>query len=193
MRYIGIDTGKDGGIAVLDQQGQILTARRMPKSDGKADYDRLQTMLYRQCGADDLVAIESVHSFSKRQKVQPVGKGGQVGPETTMTVAPVHTMQATLINYGRYLRTLEALGLNYIQVHPSSWPASFRTKQLGAISGTGKDATKKRKARNLLTVRALWPGAERTLGKDLNEGTVDAILIAEHVRRQRVRQQKGTA
>lgn len=60
MRFIGIDPGNSGGIAVLDESGRVLMTTKMPETDGDL-FDYLE-----QCkapvGEETKAFIEKVHA-----------------------------------------------------------------------------------------------------------------------------------
>jgi hypothetical protein len=62
MRFIGIDPGQKGGIAILDENS--ATAWRMPEE--ATEIARLFRLEILDCGEDIIAAIEHVHSMPKQ-------------------------------------------------------------------------------------------------------------------------------
>lgn len=119
MRYIGIDPGKGGGIAVLGITGKVLLTAKMPDTNPEL------LELLRQCGDDtgaDEPGVYCVLEFVRSMPGQ-----GHVGAFT----------------FGRGLGTIEmglaAVGVPYDDVTPQRWQAA-----LGCMSKGKKNVTKAR-------------------------------------------------
>ena len=95
--YIGIDPGKNGGIAVIDGHG--ITAEVMPlHPDGEINVVSLQEFFV--CLEEPIAAVEKVGAMPKQGVVSTFtfGKG-----------------------YGKVLACLEMLGIPYVLVTPQAW------------------------------------------------------------------------
>lgn len=117
MRFIGIDPGKSGGIAVLKHDGAIAAVRKMPDTD------------------QGIVAFLREHSTSAmetRAALEYVRSSPQMGVTSAFTFAR---------GYGVIEGILATLQVPYYDVHPSRWQ-----KMLGCRSGGDKNITKARAA-----------------------------------------------
>ena len=94
-RFIGIDPGLSGGVAILDQVGQCWAVHDMPIVNGKVDCKALRGMVQWD-GAH--IAVEKVELRS-----------GQCGVQTMLS------------NYGRILAVLELIENDYHLIASKDW------------------------------------------------------------------------
>jgi len=100
MTYIGIDVGKNGGVAVIYGDGTLETHKCPADSDGMAEL-----MLDIKASAisenDEIKCIiEHVHAFPNQGVVSMFNFGK---------------------NYGMWLGILSALGIDYMPISPRTW------------------------------------------------------------------------
>lgn len=128
MRYIGMDPGSGGGIAVLDEDGTLLHVTKMPET-GRDLLDWLKAVSFTPVGPERQRAmVERVHAAPK------------------MGVVSAFTFGR---NYERLLMALLALGIPFDEVTPQAWQ-----KALGCSSGRkgfkgGDKGIPKRRAQEL--------------------------------------------
>lgn len=153
MRYIGIDPGAGGGLAVI-RWGERIFLERMPPTE----MDLLDTLRSR-CDLDP-DSWRDPHISACIEKV--TGYVGGVGN-------PGSAMFKFGCSYGRCTMALTSLGISYTEVVPRTWQ-----KAVG-IAPRGKTESKT-EFKNRLKRRAqqLYPWVEATLA------TCDALLIAHY-------------
>jgi hypothetical protein len=158
MFYIGIDTGKDGGIAVLTYDGKIKLCQVMPTIKGtKTEYDVAAVVDILRCfsGRDDCFAVV------ERTQVTPVaGKMACFG-----------------LGYGLALieGIFAALGIPYMVVRAQEWQKTIH-------AGLPGENTKQR---SILYCKRRFPGVDlrRTPGCSTDhDGMADALCIAAYAR-----------
>lgn len=106
MRYIGIDPGKNGGIAVLDADGQVFSAVKMPETEG----DLLQHLQERNWGPGSggtRAVLEAVNAG-----VFGGGKSGRMGVVSAFTFGR---------GYGSLRMALIAANIPFDEVRPQKW------------------------------------------------------------------------
>lgn len=166
MIYLGVDPGKAGAIAALNDDGRALLTWPMPlvtSAKGRDEYD-----LPRICGilrghpVNELFAtVEKLHPLPP--KLMGRGAGGSIA------------------NFNRGLAhgwvwMLTALGIAYQLVPAQSWQKVMLAGLPGEDTGQ----------RSILAAKQLWPlqdlrRTERSRKDD--DGLADALLIAEWGRR----------
>lgn len=166
MIYLGVDPGKSGAIAALDDVGHVLDVWPMPlvkSQKGRDEYDLAGIAFrLRECkGLDAFFTVE-------RPGAMPPMKG---------TAA---AFSGSLANYNRgvcngWFWMLTALGIPHQAVSPQTWQAAMLARGAG---DTGQ--------RSILAAKQLWPlqsllRTERSRKDD--DGMADALLIAEWGRR----------
>lgn len=98
MRYIGIDPGKSGGIAVLDASGGVVNVFPMPSTER----DIMDAL--REFSEGAKAVIESVHSMPGQGVVSTFKFG---------------------MGYGGLRMALVGLGIPFAAVTPVSWQKTF--------------------------------------------------------------------
>ena len=156
MRYIGIDPGLDGGVAILetDENPQVFVMPVKPTGKG------------REVNVNTIVCEGWLHSVTgvviERQQCYP-----KQGGKSNYTIG---------YNYGKLIALLEAEAVPFEVVAPKEWQREF------GISGAKGD-TKKQAA---LVAARLFPCVELRATERCrvpHSGKVDALLIAEYGRR----------
>lgn len=115
-KFVGIDPGKNGSIAILDENGLILKHIKVPLLDGNNDYDIKGIC---EVFDDDITTI----SFCVLEKAQAMPGQGVV---SMFTIGK---------GYGIWLACLTTSAIPFVEVHPRVW-----TKVM--LMGTGKGKEK---------------------------------------------------
>lgn len=155
--YIGIDPGKKGGIAAI-QDGALLDCFVMPTVGGEVSAASFAGWLKHELPAD----LDNV--FVVMEKVGSMPNQG------------VKSMFTFGTGFGLILGVLAALDISHSLVPPKTWQQDMHT------GIAGKDPKK----RSLIAAQRLFPRAsfiatERS--RVPHDGIVDAVLLAEYGRR----------
>lgn len=163
MKYIiGIDPGKNGGIALLDQEGNVINVEKMPETPQDL-YSSLAQLSSLVAALDDsqlVVYIEKVGGIPGQGASSAFSFGKGCG----------HLEMALL-----------ALKMKTNDVTPQKWQKLY---SVGHSSITKSTAAEKKEHKLKLKAKAqsLFP----SLGKKITNATCDALLIAEYGRKQEV-------
>lgn len=171
--FIGIDVGKQGGIAAIDDQGYVLELERMPvigKSKKVYDHQAIIDLITTYIHKDTIVTVGiedvgMIHKISKSANCSMMhGKGLLEGICYTLKVKTVlvhaKTWQKTMFEYGNKQY------VTYIK-------DGERKKKLDTKATARIVAMRLYPERDFLaTSRSTKP----------HEGMIDALLIAEHLR-----------
>jgi len=151
--YLGIDPGKKGSLALVDNERFMLAHDPTPMLKlKKPDYDivemKLLLMRYLDFGFIDLCILEKAQAMPKQgvTSMFSIGKG-----------------------YGIWLGLLTSLEVPFIEVHPRVWTR----KLLVGAGGEGKD-------RNYNVARRLFPEWHPQFKYEKEYG--DSLLLAEYGR-----------
>ncbi len=117
MVFIGIDPGKGGGIAALDERGKVLSVERMPETEA----DLLASLQQWPDGVTRAV-LEKVHAG--------VFGGGRMGSVSAFTFGQ---------GYGTLRCALVASAIPFDEVMPLRWQTVMQCRSRG-----DKNLTKKR-------------------------------------------------
>lgn len=153
--FIGIDPGKNGGIAVIDENGVVIEIMKMP--DTPMDLlDTLSAYKYDDQRRNIVCYLEKVG-----------GMPGQSGS----------AMFTFGRSYGHIEMALLASGITTHEVLPQKWQKHF---SLSGSSITKSTSAEKREHKNRLKAKAqqLFP----QLGKKITLANCDALLIAQYGR-----------
>ena len=167
MRYIGIDPGLSGALAVIDDQGKpwvmdvptftITTQGRKTKTHQMYDMRNLSTALIEiRNGGACHAGLEKIHAMPKQG---------------------VNSMFSMGVGFGMWEAFLCALGMTYELITPQAWKKKL-------MEGMGKE-----KSASVIKAKQLFPTLELTRKKIVGKGEIsfdgraDAILIAEYLRR----------
>jgi hypothetical protein len=168
--YIGIDNGKDGAVVVLDEDGRIVNKYKTPllrasvrggRKLGRDEYDIV--------GMRDVLISTRSDSFAFIEKAQalPSKLGG------------VSANYQRGLSFGLWQGLLVALGIGYEVVTPQAW-------QKAMLAGINASDTKQAAA---MAARRIWPREswrKSDRSEKIDDGFVDAALIAEFGRRMRM-------
>lgn len=115
MIYIGIDPGLSGGIAALNQNGEVTDCLKMPETDADV-LAALRSILGGETSEGRRAVLEKVHAMPKQgvTSVFTFGKG-----------------------YGALRMALAALEIPYDEVAPQRWQ-----KALGCLTKGDKNVSK---------------------------------------------------
>lgn len=150
MIVVGIDPGKQGGIAFLEKGKNCVGGMyKMPLEGSKVDVGELQTIFL-----EHLSIGEEHKIYIEKQQVRARQRGGALIGE----------------NYGRIMAVLELLELSIVEVIPKVWKSTLFP---GQVTVGRKDISIQRCIDEgyilpTLTLR----------GKKLHDGIADAICIA---------------
>ena len=164
MKYIiGIDPGKKGGIAMLDQDGLVIDVRNMMETPN-------DILLH----LDGLVELGKKMSDDASFVVYIEKVGGIPGQGASAA-----------FNFGKGCGYLEmallARRMSTNDVTPQKWQKMY---SVGHSSITKSTAAEKNEHKNKLKAKAqsLFP----QLGRKVTKNTCDALLIAEYGRKQEI-------
>ena len=152
---IGIDPGKNGGIAVLDEDANVIDIMKMPETPQDL-LDALSNYLPIEQQQTSICYLEKVG-----------GMPGQSGS----------AMFSFGRSYGHIEMALLASKIPTYEILPQRWQKHF---SLSGSSITKSSSAEKREHKNRLKAKAqqLFP----QLGKKITLSTCDALLIAEYGR-----------
>ena len=186
MRVLGIDPGNEGGLVLLSERGEIASAWPMPRAHGRVNWRGVLALLQTAYDRNVQVAVERQMPFTRKDGA---GAGGGAGMMMAGTIA-------MLENYGRLKLCIELAGdWPVTEIMPGSWRASYRPRKgaLGAspVAVPGETpatrveaANRANKKASVAIADAMWPLARLKMGTTWTEGTAEAALIAEYLRRQ---------
>lgn len=155
---IGIDPGKNGGIAFLDEQGNVLNVSPMPETVGD-----LHNLLCEVNGYEH----DNIVCYLEKVGGMP-GQGGSA-------------MFSFGRNYGHIEMALIALQIPTVSVTPQKWQQYF---SVGGVSITKSSSVEKRQHKNKLKEKAQQMFAKEI--KKITLKTCDSLLIAEYGRRHEI-------
>ncbi len=157
MLIVGIDPGKYGGIVAIDKHGEIQFLEVMPQEF----LDMVSIFV-------ELVKLKRAPTMAFVEKAQVFPGQGGVGNFT----------------YGEHFGTLQSAlktsGMPYELVPPQAWT---KVMHVGCC-----DASSKSKQKSKQVMKKLYPGISltnphSTRSKNMHDGLMDALLIAEYGRR----------
>ena len=155
MRWIGIDPGNKGGIAILEQDDSVEVYPMPITGTGKDKLIDGATVAEIIGGRDGLVVIEKVHAMPKQ------------GVSSTFAFGR---------GFGQLIGVLQVMGLQWAMVTPQAWKKAI----LAGCGDKGKKATIAWCKRMFPDV-SLIPERCRTE----HDGMADALAMAEYGRRMR--------
>jgi hypothetical protein len=173
MLHAGIDPGLRGGLAVLEDSGQVVAVVPIPTTlsdTGREQYD--------------LPACRGLFAGFPRVELSVMVEKLQPLPSVFNRKDGVKQQSGGIANFNRGLShgwawLLTGLGIPYELVPPQTW----QRVMLQGIPGTDT------KARSILAAKNLWPRVS-LLRSDRSrvesDGLSDALLLAEYGRRQRM-------
>ena len=165
MISLGIDVGKSGALAVVDDEGKVIRLAPVPMVGKEYDVPGLLVLIRETLLRD--VEWKEVHVFYEALHAMPAKMGGG---KTNFSRGYGLGMLETMI---------AALRLTSTPVRAQKWQKTMFEGQL-----VGKGETKAAAER---TARRLWPDqlwkVEESKSKKPHDGMIDAALIAEWGRR----------
>lgn len=153
MIYIGIDPGVSGGIASLDDTGNVIEVHRMPDTPD----DLVNLLRVVSADYDDAVPL-----LTRRAMLEQVNAGVFNKPGQRMGVSSAFTFGR---GFGRLETALAALRIPFDLVQAARWQTA-----LGCRTHGDKNISKAR-------AQQLWPG------RKITHAIADALLLAEYGRR----------
>ena len=158
MIYIGIDPGKSGGIAMLDESGSVLCAIKMPESE--------RDLLDVFCDGFIHGALDGQTARPCRAMLERVSSSPQMGRASAFTFG---------FGYGALTMALTAARIPYDRVVPRKW-----RQALGCATSSGKMGERNNtEAKNITKRRAQELFPQQTV----IHATADSLLLAEYCRR----------
>lgn len=176
--YIGLDIGKQGGLAAIDQEGTPIAATRMP-------------LVKAQRGHDEISAAKLVEWL-----VEII----DLGP-TTACLEYCHTFgyerRSSIFDFGRsdgkVRASLEVLRVVFFDVDPQVWGRELlltTPKNAAKTNKVPKNAAQKKQEKNAKKQRTIdhvlreWPNVLSICNLDsMTDGVADAFCLAEYARR----------
>lgn len=152
---VGIDSGLEGGIAILDCRHHTWEVHSMPlNQDGTIDGHRLAMLFNDVCNSR--ITIEDVGNFSG---IAAKRKQGNTGRQ--------------MIEFGVILGVLQTLSLDYELIAARSWQTAAKKKDLSS------------KEESIVKAIELYPRLQRLLLKDgsnvtYSDGKAEAVLILHY-------------
>lgn len=151
---IGIDPGKQGGIAVYIP-GESIKTVKMPKDlRDLRDFFAYYAETYKP-----IVFLEKLSVRADDVEMMPNGKPN---------MGKMFRIQNLMGNYEHLKALIETAGIPYILTHPMTWQGKLKLRVRGSAS---QETKQERKRRYASKAAELYPGAKVTLWNS------DAILI----------------
>lgn len=159
IHFIGIDPGVTGAVAVIDENGGLVSLQDTP------------TIVVKKPGGGKRTA------YVESQMAALLLNGSTVGDHTLVTIENVHSMPKQGVSssfnfgmgFGIWLGVCAAMRLPLERVEPTVWK-----KAMHLPAGSDKNTS-------VLLASRLFPSASLDRKKD--DGRGDALLIAEFARR----------
>jgi crossover junction endodeoxyribonuclease RuvC len=155
MRYIGIDPGLTGAVAIIEENGAIrlfdtptLTVKSGKKLHRQMDGAQIVDLLMREIGIGRSTTVLEKVSAMPGQGVSSTFNFG--------------------MGYGMWQGILVALRQPYTLVHPATWK-----KRLMADMGKEKEAS-------IVRAKQLYPFIASQLSRKMDHGRADALLLAHY-------------
>lgn len=158
--YIGIDIGKQGAIAVINDNG--IASFPMPMIKNEVNMGSLFHIISSNAGQETHVAFEKLGVIFGSSKQTAFSMGYQMGLVEAFCVA---------------------MEIPYTAVRAKDWQKEM-FKHTTVINKPGK-TSKDTKAMALVTIKRLFPTLPLTYGRATkpHDGLIDAVLIAEYARK----------
>lgn len=160
-KYIGIDIGKKGAVAIWD--GKKYISHKMPMIKDQVDYAGLYNLLAEFEGFNGIVVFEKLGVIFGTSKKTAFSMGHQAGAIEMLCIA---------------------LAMPFVKVPAKSWQAEM-FKGVEEIKVSGSKTKRDTKAMALVAIKRLVPRLPLTFGKATkpHDGLVDAVLMAEYAKR----------
>lgn len=167
---VGIDPGKNGALAILDLDSNIIQALLMPihkvkvikrgKAKVQREIDLFELKRILLSYKVDVVVIEKQHIYPRQ---------GNRSNETTMR------------QYGNLIGLLVGLDIKYVEVEASEWQAEY--KEVEVDPEVDLMSIKHTKKKSISAVKKLYPEFSLLSSKRCkvpSDALSDSILIAKH-------------
>ncbi len=158
MMSIGLDPGKNGGIAVLDAAGALVLVSKMPETEK----DLLDLLNDRE-----VFGIPEYRHDHRRAILERVSASPRMGTVSAFTFGK---------GYGRLRMALVASNIPFNEVTPNVWQKALGV-QVHSGSRDVRDAPSGKKNAHKAKAQQLFPSTKVT------HAIADALLIAEYCRR----------
>jgi hypothetical protein len=162
MRFIGIDPGIRGAVAMIDSKGKAHIY------DTPIKNRKTRTRKSKKTNDYDLKACRKLLKYLTKKKAKIMIEG--VHPFLGSKVANFLLGRSK----GLWEGLCGGLGLEYEQAHMISWTRYW----------FGKKKRENKKASNIKKAKKLFPEAKKYFKLKKHDGRADALLIAEYCRRQ---------
>lgn len=171
MKYLGIDPGISGAIAVIDGETEdvrffdtpILKVQGPKRTTSVIDAAGIVQLLRQEVDGRVHVVLEKVSaapiSLGAREPCPACGRVPQQGATATFHFGE---------GFGMWEGILAGLRLPYTLVHPATWKSKLMRDQ-------GKD-----KQASILRAKQLYPQAAPCLNLKKHHGRADALLLAHY-------------
>jgi crossover junction endodeoxyribonuclease RuvC len=166
--YVGIDPGKTGAIAFIQDGGNAGPVVAFIDAEG----------LDIAC-LGDTIGREAFVLLEKAQVMPRIRKKGVLkfvdGVPTSETIdEPAGQGAVGMFNYGvgygEYRGMLKTLRIPFAEIHPATWKAAF-------------SLFRQPKERSIAVAKQLFPSISDQLTRKKDHGRAEALLIAEYARR----------
>jgi hypothetical protein len=153
---VGFDPGRHGGLAVLDQWGDLESVVDLP------------TMGAEPIAGDVAALLEAVAPATQLI----------VALEEPFVMTPRASLLVQGIGYGILLGVVGAMGIRHHRIRPVDWKTIMGIEMGKHLSSAEK------KQRSLDKATELWPLCAHNWARKKDDGRAEACLIGEAVRRQ---------
>ena len=171
-RFVGINPGQQGAVAIIDGNSRVLSKKLMPLESNRKDVDirRLRLIL------TDLVTESQEHLYLCIEKDTATAEQGNHSTAYKMG-----------FNNAIPIVAASVLGLRHIVKPPIVWQKPFHAGK-GERCGSPSDGKKElARIKSEKAARGLWPHdsltSDNSRGQTPNHRVVDALLLAEFCRR----------
>lgn len=154
MKYIGIDPGKMGAVAILDESDN-LRLLDIPRIGNEIDIKGLFDIINEATSGDHIVGLEDVHAIPGAGAMQSFQFGRVLGMKEGILIGS---------------------GARYVKVAPKTWQKEMWQGVPPLKKANGKNDTK---SSSLLAAMRWFPNQKFLKSKD---GQVDAALLALYIK-----------
>jgi hypothetical protein len=161
-KYIGIDIGKKGAIAIME--GDKITTHKIPMIKTEVDFHALHRMFENYEGFNGMVVFEKLGVIFGSSKKTAFSMGQQIGAIEMLCIS---------------------LSMPYTKVPAKTWQAEM-FQGVEVIKKSGSKTARDTKAMALVAIKRLFPNVKLTFGEVAtvpHDGLIDAVLMAEYAQR----------
>ena len=157
MMVVGIDPGASGALALLDDNGRLLSVVEMPAFGSEPNAADVAALLDAMGRPEDLfVALEEPFANNMASSISQLNQG---------------------IGFGILLGVVGTMGYRHERIPPAKWK-----RELGLPMSRQLTAAQKKKNSREWASR-LWPNQAHRWAKSTQDGLAEAALIGESMRR----------